>query len=265
MPGLRALDLRRARLSRQPLARAPSVGRHPRRPFPGQRLLLGDTLVGPHRFLLRLQRRARPMTSPSASTPGASSPIRRSTSRKGRALLKGYQIGASADAGGTRGAAGALGAARRCAFSSRAPMTGCTTEKDALGEAARPVDFVKRLRFHQSVRSARELRLSRTWHERRDGRYRHLYRRRLLGKSWRRRLGRDPLISVSTARRSTAAKLTSTNNRMELMAAISALEALKRPSRVALAYRQPIREERHHGSGSTAGSGTAGKRPTRSR
>ena len=37
-----------------------------------------------------------------------------------------------------------------------------------------------------------------------------------------------------------------TNNRMELMAAIQALEALKRPVKVAPSHRQPIRAGRHH-------------------
>ncbi len=37
-----------------------------------------------------------------------------------------------------------------------------------------------------------------------------------------------------------------TNNRMELMAAIAGLEALKRPCRVAPLQRQPISARRHH-------------------
>ena len=37
-----------------------------------------------------------------------------------------------------------------------------------------------------------------------------------------------------------------TNNRMELMAAISALEALKQPEPRRAAHRQRVREERHH-------------------
>ena len=56
-----------------------------------------------------------------------------------------------------------------------------------------------------------------------------------------------------------------TNNRMELMAAIAALEALKRPCDGRAAHRQQVCARRHHRNGFTAGSATAGRPPTRSR
>ena len=56
-----------------------------------------------------------------------------------------------------------------------------------------------------------------------------------------------------------------TNNRMELMAAIAALEALKRPCSVDLHTDSEYLQERHHRHGSTAGRKTAGAPPTRSR
>ncbi len=56
-----------------------------------------------------------------------------------------------------------------------------------------------------------------------------------------------------------------TNNRMELMAAIAALEALKRPCAVDLHTDSQYVQQRHHRSGFTAGSATAGGPPTRSR
>ena len=55
-----------------------------------------------------------------------------------------------------------------------------------------------------------------------------------------------------------------TNNRMELMAAIAALEALKRPCTVEL-HTDSNTSGTASRSGSTAGSATAGRPPTRSR
>ena len=55
-----------------------------------------------------------------------------------------------------------------------------------------------------------------------------------------------------------------TNNRMELMAAIRALEALKRPSRVKL-YTDSTYVMKGIRPGSTTGRGAAGTPPTRSR
>ena len=48
------------------------------------------------------------------------------------------------------------------------------------------------------------------------------------------RLGRDPALQAGARRSSFGAANPTTNNRMELMAAIAALEALKRPSEVQL-------------------------------
>ncbi len=54
------------------------------------------------------------------------------------------------------------------------------------------------------------------------------------------------LSPASTARRSRAASRRRTNNRMELMAAITALEALKRPCRVELYTDSQLSAGRHH-------------------
>ena len=58
-----------------------------------------------------------------------------------------------------------------------------------------------------------------------------------------------------------------TNNRMELMAVIEALEALKRPCQCVAPHRSAIRAEGHHASGSTAGRRngwkTAAKKPVK--
>ncbi len=56
-----------------------------------------------------------------------------------------------------------------------------------------------------------------------------------------------------------------TNNKMELTAAIEALNALKRPCDGGAAYRQQLREGRHHQAGFMAGRRMAGGPPTRSR
>ena len=56
-----------------------------------------------------------------------------------------------------------------------------------------------------------------------------------------------------------------TNNRMELMAAISALEALKRPCTVDLHTDSQYLRERHHELDSRLEEATAGAPPTRSR
>ena len=107
------------------------------------------------------------------------------------------------------------------------------TPKDALVSPKNPIEYVRRLRFHQGVRSIAEYGLSEAGEmsERAPGR--HLYGRRLLGESGPGRLGRHPHLRRHRKEISGGEALT-TNNRMELMAAISALEALKRPSRVEL-------------------------------
>ena len=63
---------------------------------------------------------------------------------------------------------------------------------------------------------------------------RDLHRRRLQRQSRARRLGRDPALSRRSRRSCRGGEAPTTNNRMELMAAIAALEALKRPCRVQL-------------------------------
>ena len=61
-----------------------------------------------------------------------------------------------------------------------------------------------------------------------------------------RRLGRDAALSARSRRNCPAARRATTNNRMELMAAIAALEALKRPCRVALYTDSHLPARRHH-------------------
>ena len=73
------------------------------------------------------------------------------------------------------------------------------------------------------------------------------------------------LISGAHRKELSGGEAATTNNRMELMAAISALEALKKPSRVDLHTDSEYVQEGHQRRGSTAGSATAGRRPTRSR
>ena len=62
-----------------------------------------------------------------------------------------------------------------------------------------------------------------------------------------------------------AASALTTNNRMELMAAIAALETLKRPMRVGAVHRQPVSAPGHHRVDRRAGASAAGAPPTRSR
>ena len=66
--------------SRKELAARPAAGRDPRRSVSRQRVLPGRQAVRADRLLFRLHRHARLSTSPSASTPGASSPIIPTTS-----------------------------------------------------------------------------------------------------------------------------------------------------------------------------------------
>ena len=106
------------------------------------------------------------------------------------------------------------------------------TPKDALVSRKNPLEYVRRLRFHQGVRSIADYGLEEAPMSERDA-GRDLHRRRLLGKSGPRRLGRDPDLRRHRKEISGGEAVT-TNNRMELMAAISALEALKQPSRVEL-------------------------------
>ncbi len=63
---------------------------------------------------------------------------------------------------------------------------------------------------------------------------RHLHGRRLQRQSGPRRLGRAPASATAMRRSCSGSANPTTNNRMEMMAAIAALEALKRPSAVRL-------------------------------
>ena len=125
--GARASARRSQRNSRRwtRLAARPAGGRDPRRSFPRQRLLPRRRLSRPDRFLFRLQRRASPTTSRSASTPGASRPTMPSTSpRAGRCCRP--TRGARRSRRGARGAAGP-GARRGAALpADAAGTTGCT-------------------------------------------------------------------------------------------------------------------------------------------
>ena len=108
------------------------------------------------------------------------------------------------------------------------------TPKDALVSPKNPIEYVRRLRFHQGVRSIADygLERGRAMSERAAGR--DLHGRRLLGKSRARAAGAPSSPTATRCKEISGGEALTTNNRMELMAAISALEALKRPSRVEL-------------------------------
>ena len=61
------------------------------------------------------------------------------------------------------------------------------------------------------------------------------------------------LISGNHRKELSGGEPPTTNNRMELMAAISALEALKKPSRRGAAHQLDLPARRHHANGYTAG------------
>ena len=99
-----------------------------------------------------------------------------------------------------------------------------------------PLEYVRKLRFHQAVTSVRDYGVacpkdSGVTRSCRHGH--HPHRRRLLGQSRAGRLGRDPQFG-DIEKEMNGGEAHTTNNRMELMAAISALEALKRPCTVDL-------------------------------
>ena len=96
---------------------------------------------------------------------------------------------------------------------------------------------------------------------------RDLHRRRLLRQSRPRRLGRDPALRRAARRSCRGGEAATTNNRMELIAAIAALEALKRPCGVDLHTDSQYRAARHHRAGShdwkRNGWRTADKKPVK--
>jgi homoserine kinase type II len=246
------------------VAARPAARRDPRRSVSRQRVLPRRQAVGLIDFLFRLHRHRSPTTSRSASTPGASS----------RSFLQRHQ-----------------GRARCCnAYGRARPLS--DAERDALPLLARgaalrflltrlvdwlnvppgalvrpkdPLEYFRKLRFHQARRERARLRRRRSRgcvRERSAARHR-LHRRRLLGQSRAGRLGRDPEIRRHEKELKGGEPHT-TNNRMELMAAISALEALKRPCTVDLTPTASMCATASP-AGSTAGSATAGAPPTRSR
>ena len=91
-----------------------------------------------------------------------------------------------------------------------------------------PLEYLQKLRFHRGIAGP-----GRLWHRCLSA-GRNLHRWRVQRQSRPRRLGRDAALSARSRRSCPAARRATTNNRMELMAAIAALEALKRPCRVAL-------------------------------
>ena len=92
-----------------------------------------------------------------------------------------------------------------------------------------PLEYFRKLRFHQKAESVRDYGLPAEQATHDDGaECHHPHRRRLLGQSRTRRLGRDPDLRRPEKELS-GGEAHTTNNRMELMAAIAALEALKRP------------------------------------
>ena len=119
------------------------------------------------------------------------------------------------------------------------------TPKDALVSPKNPMDYVRRLRFHQGVRSIADYGLTGRRNERskhRSSSTRTAPVRGIPGPGgW-----GAILIYGDTCKEISGGEPLTTNNRMELMAAISALEALKRPSSVELHTDSVLREERHH-------------------
>ena len=153
---------------------------------------------------------------------------------KGQALLKGYQSVRPIEPARARGAAAAgarLGAAlpadarlrlaahaEATRWCSRTTRSSICAGSSSTAASARPPTTASGGRIMSGGQAGR----------------RDLHRRRLLGKSGPRRLGRDPDLRRASQGAVAAARRRTTNNRMELMAAISALEALKKPSHVDL-------------------------------
>ena len=172
------------------------------------------------------------MTSPSASTPGASSRTASFNVTKGRALLQGYEEVRKLDAS-EREAMPVLARGAALRFLLTRSYDWLHTSKDALVKPHDPIAYLRRLRFHQGVRSIA-----------------HLWPRGspMSAKATAVEIFTDGACSGNPGPGGWGAILRSgghrkeinggeehtTNNRMELMAAISALEALKKPSKVDL-------------------------------
>ena len=128
-----------------------------------------------------------------------------------------------------------------------------------------PREYARKLRFHQKIKTARDYGLRRKCYGRERGAARHrLYRRRLLAQIREPAVGPRSSFPAAHEKELKGGEPLSTNNRMELMAAISALEALKsrRPSICTPIASTCIAASR---STFTIGSGTAGGPPPKSR
>ncbi len=116
------------------------------------------------------------------------------------------------------------------------------TPAGALVRPKDPLEYERKLAVHRAGAA--------TWccsARPRDAAGGDLHRRRLLAAIRARAAGARCCIVRRAARRSSgAASWPTTNNRMELMAAIQALEALKQALPGRAAHRQPVRAERHH-------------------
>ena len=243
----------------------PAGGRHPCRPVPRQRLLPARPALRPDRLLLRLQRLPAPTTSRSASTPGASSPTTPSTPpRRGAAagLPQGPAAAAAEDARPCR-----------CWRAAAALRFLLTRLYDWLhhadgrpGEAQGPAGISAQAALPSRASPAPR---PTACHERRDRRRRAV------------EIFTDGACSGNPGpggwgailrlggheRELSGGEPATTNNRMELMAAIAALEALKRPCAVSVSTPTASICATASPSGSTAGSRrgwhTADKKPVK--
>ena len=134
------------------------------------------------------------------------------------------------------------------------------TPADALVKRKDPQEYLAKLRFHRGVDVARGLRAVSELPEVEiftDG--------ACSGNPGPGGWGAILRIGRTRERELSGGEPATTNNRMELMAAIAGLEALKRPCRVRLYTDSTLRAWTASPSGSTAGRRTAGAPPTRSR
>ena len=123
--------------------------------FPDNAFFLGDQLSGADRLLLRLQRCAGLRRRHRAERL-----VLRERPRlqhdQGPGAAQGLPERARPRAGASARPCRCWRAARRCASCSRAPTTGCTRDADALVSRKDPQEYLRRLKFHRSVRSASE-------------------------------------------------------------------------------------------------------------
>ena len=134
-----------------------------------------------------------------------------------------------------------------------------TIPDGALVAEGDPIEYIRKLRFHRQIGSASRIRSCR-----RMKRVEIFTDGACSGNPGPGGWGAI-LRYNGTTKELSGGEADTTNNRMELMAAISALNALKEPVRGRSLHRQQLCQGRHSAAGSTAGSATAGRRPPRSR